>query len=77
MAADADFIKNRSLAVRLPAEFRLPEIFKKVTIRSKGMGRFISPVGGTWNEFFQHGPQAADDFLAERATQDQAERKAF
>jgi len=77
LTADAYFTKNRSQAVRLPAEICLLENVKKVTLRAKGMGRIISPVGGTWNEFFQQGPQAADDFFAERATQDQAERKAF
>jgi len=71
------FTNNRSQAVRLPAEVRLPENVKKVTVRAIGMSRIISPVGSTWNEFFQQGPQASDDFLAERATQAQAEREAF
>jgi antitoxin VapB len=41
------------------------------------MGRIISPVGHTWDEFFMNGPQASDDFMAERAPQEQAEREAF
>jgi antitoxin VapB len=71
------FTNNRSQAVRLPAEVRLPENVKKVTVRAMGMSRIISPVGSTWTEFFQQGPQASDDFLAERATQAQAEREAL
>ena len=33
----------------------------------------MSPVGQTWNEFFQQGLNAPNDFFAERATQAQAD----
>lgn len=56
---------------------RLPEGVKKVQVRARGMDRIISPVGHTWDEFFLNGPQASDDFMAERATQEQAEHKSF
>jgi antitoxin VapB len=39
--------------------------------------RIISPVGHTWDEFFLNGPKASDDFMAERAAQQQAERDTF
>jgi antitoxin VapB len=39
--------------------------------------RIISPVGHTWDEFFLNGPQASEDFMSERASQQQAEREAL
>jgi len=60
------FTNNRSQAVRLPAEVRLPEGVKKVQVRARGVDRIISPVGHTWDEFFLNGPKATDDFMAER-----------
>jgi antitoxin VapB len=37
--------------------------------------RIISPVGHTWDEFFLNGPRASDDFMVERAGQEQGERE--
>jgi antitoxin VapB len=39
--------------------------------------RIISPVGHTWDEFFLNGPRATDDFMVERAAQEQGEREPF
>ena len=77
MSITTVFTNNRSQAVRLPADVRLPEGVKKVQVRARGMDRIISPVGHTWGEFFLNGPQASDDFMAERATQEQAERESL
>jgi antitoxin VapB len=77
MAITTVFTNNRSQAVRLPAEVRLPDSVKKVQVRARGVDRIISPVGHTWDEFFLNGPQASEDFMAERAPQQQAEREAF
>jgi len=77
MSVTSVFTNNRSQAVRLPADVRLPEGVKKVQVRARGVDRIISPVGQTWDEFFQRGPQASEDFMAERATQQQDEREAF
>ena len=71
------FTNNRSQAVRLPADVRLPDSVKKVQVRARGVDRIISPVGHTWDEFFLNGPQASEDFMAERTAQQQAEREAF
>ena len=60
-----------------PADVRLPEGVKKVQVRARGVDRIISPVGHTWDEFFLNGPQASEDFMAERTAQQQAEREAF
>lgn len=77
MSISTVFTNNRSQAVRLPADVRLPDSVKKVQVRARGMDRIISPVGHTWDEFFLNGPAVSDDFMVERATQAQAERDAF
>ena len=77
MSITTIFTNNRSQAVRLPADVRLPEGVKKGQVRARGQDRIISPVGHTWDAFFMSGPQASDDFMADRAPQDQSEREAF
>lgn len=77
MSITSVFTNNRSQAVRLPADVRLPESVKKVQVRARGVDRIISPVGQTWDEFFLNGPQVSEDFMAERASQDQAERESL
>ncbi len=75
MSITTVFTNNRSQAVRLPADLRLPEDVKKVQVRARGLDRIISPVGRTWDEFFLRGPQVSDDFMAERADQQQGDRE--
>jgi antitoxin VapB len=77
MSITSVFTNNRSQAVRLPADARLPEGVKKVQVRVRGVDRIISPAGQTWDEFFLNGPHASDDFMAERAEQQQPERERF
>ena len=77
MTITSVFTNNRSQAVRLPADVRLPEGVKKVQVRARGVDRIISPVGSTWDEFFLNGPKASKDFMSERATQHQSEREAL
>jgi antitoxin VapB len=77
MRITAVFTHNRSQAVRLPAELRLPEGVKKVVVRARGADRIISPAGHTWDEFFLSGLQASEDFMAGRADQQQPTREAF
>ena len=77
MTITSGFTNNRSQAVRLPADVRLPEGVKKVQVRARGVDRIISPVGHTWDEFFLNGPKASEDFMSERATQHQSEREAL
>ena len=71
------FINNRTQAVRLPMDVRLPEGVHKVDIRVRGHERIISPLGQTWDSFFLGGPSVSDDFLPERASQHQTDREAF
>ena len=77
MTSTTVFVNNRSQAIRLPAELRLPDNVKRVDVRARGFERIIAPLGHTWDSFFVNGPQVADDFLESRASQDQATREAF
>lgn len=71
------FINNRSQAVRLPLDVRLPEGVHKVEVRVRGNERIIAPLGQTWDSFFLDGPVVSDDFMAARADQHQPEREAL
>ena len=77
MSIGTVFVNNRTQAVRLPLDVRLPEGIQKVDIRVKGNERIIAPLGQTWDSFFLGGPTVSDDFLPERATQHQPEREAL
>jgi antitoxin VapB len=77
MSITSVFTNNRSQAVRLSADMRLPEGVKKVQVRARGVDRIISPVGHSWDEFFLGGPRTSDDFMTERASQQQSEREAL
>ena len=75
MVASTLFTNNRTQAVRLPAEMRLPNDIKRVDVRARGNERIIAPLNQSWDSFFKDGPQATDDFMAERASQDQTPRE--
>ena len=75
MSIGTVFINNRTQAVRLPLEVRLPEGVHKVVIRARGNERIIAPLGQSWDSFFLGGPSVSDDFLPERSSQQQAARE--
>ncbi len=75
MAISSVFTNNRTQAVRLPVEMRLPDGVRKVDVRARGSERIISPVGQAWDSFFLDGPIVSADFLSERAPQSQPERE--
>ena len=77
ISASTVFTNNRTQAVRLPAEARLPEGVKKVNVRVRGQERIITPVENTWDHFFKDGPQASDDFMLERGGQKGVKRESF
>jgi antitoxin VapB len=77
MAISTIFINNRTQAIRLPAEVRLPEGVKRVSVRLIGNELIIAPVENTWDSFFMNGPKISDDFLADRTCQQQHKREAF
>ena len=75
MSIGTVFVNNRTQAVRLPLDVRFPEGVRKVAIRVKGQERIIAPIDRTRHSFFLDGPPVSDDFLPERASQQQTERE--
>ncbi len=75
MATSTVFTNNRTQAVRLPAELRLPDGVKRVSVRARGKERIIAPLESAWDSFFLGGQKVSDDFLETRADQQQPERE--
>lgn len=75
MSIGTVFINNRTQAVRLPLDVRLPEGVQKVEVRVRGHERILAPLGRSWDSFFLDGPAVSDDFMVERASQHQPERE--
>jgi antitoxin VapB len=71
------FTNNRTQAVRLPAEARLPDDIKKVCVRIRGKERIIAPIENAWDNFFLSGPQVSEDFMIQRGMQKPSEREAL
>ena len=71
------FINNRTQSVRLPAGTRFPDDVKKVAVRVVGKERILSPVENLWDSFFLSEEVVSDDFMVERASQEQSERESF
>ncbi len=71
------FVNNRTQAVRLPAETRFPDDVKQVTVRVIGKDRVLSPVDCSWDTFFYSSEVVSDDFMLDRASQEQSDREAF
>ncbi|NRD75647.1 antitoxin [Shewanella sp. VB17] len=77
MSVASVFINNRTQAVRLPVDSRFPEGIKKVNVRVVGKERILSPVEHTWDSFFLSQTSVTEDFMTERASQEQADRESF
>lgn len=77
MATGSVFVNNRTQAVRLPAETRFPDDVKKVIVRVLGKERILTPVENSWDSFFLSEEQVSDDFMSERASQEQPERESL
>jgi len=77
MRTGSVFVNNRTQAVRLPAETRFPDDVKQVEVRAVGKDRVLSPIDSSWDSFFLSNDYVSDDFIEERAPQEQQEREAF
>ncbi|MCH9692355.1 MAG: antitoxin [Gammaproteobacteria bacterium] len=77
MSTGSVFVNNRTQAVRLPADTRFPDDVKQVEVRVVGKDRVLSPVDSSWDSFFLSKERVSDDFMTERATQEQADREDF
>ncbi|MDZ7851983.1 MAG: type II toxin-antitoxin system VapB family antitoxin [Halomonas sp.] len=71
------FENNRTQAVRLPVDVRFSDDVKKVLVRKRGKERILAPIDHAWDSFFLAEDGVTDDFLPERASQEQPEREAF
>ena len=65
MAKSTVFTTNKSQAVRLPKAVALPDNVKQVEITKIGHSRLISPLGRSWDAFFDS-VKVSDDFMQER-----------
>ncbi len=77
MTTGTVFKNNSTQAVRLPVDARFPDNVKKVNVRIVGQDRILTPVANTWDSFFLQGTAVTDDFMTERASQEQQERESF
>ena len=71
------FVNNRTQAVRLPANSRFPDDVKQVNVRVMGKDRVLSPVDSSWDSFFLSSEHVSEDFMPERASQQQSDREEF
>ena len=77
MSTGSVFANNRTQSVRLPADTRFPDDVKQVNVRVIGKDRILSPVDNTWDSFFLASEGVSEDFMNERASQEQQERESF
>ncbi|WLF84408.1 type II toxin-antitoxin system VapB family antitoxin [Moraxella sp. ZY210820] len=59
------FKTNQSQAVRLPKAVAFPATVKQVDVKVVGNTRILSPVGSTWDYFFDN-IEVPEDFMNER-----------
>ncbi|MFH8135029.1 type II toxin-antitoxin system VapB family antitoxin [Pantoea osteomyelitidis] len=77
MSKGTVFTSNRTQNVRIPADVRFPDNVKSVTVRAIGKERILSPVENAWDSFFLSEQTVSDDFMNERASQEQPDRESF
>ena len=68
------FKNNKTQAVRLPKIVAFEDSITEVEIVAVGSTRIISPVGSSWNEWFD-GPGVSDDFMSQREQPEEQERE--
>ena len=71
------FKSNRSQAVRIPKAVAFPEGVTEVEIVRTGNTLTITPAGKRWSDYFERGPFATDDFLADREDRPPEDREIF
>jgi antitoxin VapB len=76
MDQGAVFQSNRSQAVRLPKAVAFPDDVKRVDVVVLGRTRIITPVGESWESWFD-GPAVSADFMVEREQPAEQERASF
>ena len=78
MSSSTVFTNNRSQAVRLPVDARLPPHVKRVEVRVRGAERIIVPAGHEWDSFFaDDAPRVSDDFLPQRGPRSEPDQNSL
>lgn len=70
------FKSNRSQAVRLPKAVAFPEFIKEVEIIAIGNKRVITPLGQTWDDWFD-ATGVSNDFMEERQQPEDQSRESL
>ena len=70
------FLSNRTQAVRLPKSISFPEDVKHVEIIAVGRSRVITPVGESWDSWFDS-EDASTDFMSTREQPAEQQRERF
>jgi antitoxin VapB len=68
------FKTNKTQAVRLPKIVAFEDSIAEVEIVAVGSTRIISPVGSSWDEWFD-GPGVSEDFMSQREQPEDQERE--
>lgn len=76
MSQSSIFMNNRSQSVRLPKSVAFPDSVKKVEVVAVKGGLLITPVGKSWDSWFD-GPSVTQDFMANRDQPQEQARDAF
>lgn len=76
MEQGAIFKSNRSQAVRLPKSVALPDDVKRVDVVAVGRTRILTPVGESWDSWFD-GEGVSPDFMSIRDQPGDQEREGF
>lgn len=74
MARTKIFYNNRTQAVRLSKELSFDDSVTEVEVRAEGVSRVITPAGGDWLDWWENGPKASPDFMADRDQPAEQER---
>ena len=77
MTRSTVFTSNRSQAVRLPKAVAFPADVHQVEIVKVGRSRVISPRGKRWDDLFESGPRASEDFMSGREQPAAEDRETF
>jgi antitoxin VapB len=75
MTSSTVFTTNRSQAVRLPKAVAFPDDVHEVDILKIGRSRVIVPKGKRWDDLFQSGQRASEDFMTQREQPPAEERE--
>ncbi len=77
MTRSTVFTSNRSQAVRLPKSVAFPVDVHQVEIVKVGRSRVVSPEGKRWDDLFESGSLATEDFMNEREQPTVEDRETF